>query len=145
MHLRTAATAALLLALSASGAAAQHMSSNSSAMNAGYGRTAGQDNRFVEGAVRSADGNRLIVDGVIQTGEDNLSYSRQGVLHNGRGAGYGQATAIGNSLNVVVQGNRNTVVVNSRQINNGDIIAGVTQQQPANTLNGELDLDDDGL
>ncbi|MNT63655.1 hypothetical protein D3C72_2014870 [compost metagenome] len=41
------------------------------------------------------------------------------------------ATAIGNNLNVVVQGNRNTVIVNSTQTNTGNITAGTA-------LNGSL-------
>ena len=45
----------------------------------------------------------------------------------------GGATAIGNSLNVVVQGNHNTVIVNSRQTNTGNITAGTA-------LNGTLNL-----
>jgi len=152
----TVGLAALLCALGAgTQAAAQTMNANASSYNAGYGRSPGEDNRYHEGAARSMDGNRLIVDGVIQTGEGNQSYSRQGGVYDRySGAGtLGGATAIGNSLNVVVQGSRNTVVVNSRQINNGDVIAGVsTQVTQTNTnvtgqtgLNGELDLDDDGL
>lgn len=158
----SAALAATLLALGAGQAAAQTMNANASSYNAGYGRNAGSDNRYNEGASRSMDGNRLIVDGIIQTGEGNQSYSRQGGVYDryaGAGA-LGGATAIGNSLNVVVQGNRNTVVVNSRQVNNGDVIAGVsshvTVPQPVTPthptyatgqdgLNGEIDLDDDGL
>ena len=47
----------------------------------------------------------------------------------------GGATAIGNQLNVVVQGNHNTVIVNSRQTNNGNVTAGTV-------LNGTLKLND---
>ena len=43
------------------------------------------------------------------------------------------AAAIGNSLNVVVQGNHNTVIVNSTQVNNGAVTAGTS-------LNGTLRL-----
>ena len=35
----------------------------------------------------------------------------------------GSSQAIGNQLNVVTQGNWNTVIVNSNQTNNGDISA----------------------
>jgi holdfast attachment protein HfaA len=42
------------------------------------------------------------------------------------GAAYGNATAIGNSLNVVTVGNNNTVVVNSTQTNNGNQSASVS-------------------
>jgi holdfast attachment protein HfaA len=49
------------------------------------------------------------------------------------GAGFGapttlgQATAIGNSLNVVTVGEGNTVIVNADQTNNGNVTATVTQ------------------
>ena len=42
----------------------------------------------------------------------------------GNGTTIGGSTAIGNSLNVVVQGNHNTVIVNSTQVNNGNVNAG---------------------
>jgi holdfast attachment protein HfaA len=47
----------------------------------------------------------------------------------GAGAGgasmFGQASAIGNQLNVVTVGNNNTVIVNSNQVNNGNQTATV--------------------
>jgi holdfast attachment protein HfaA len=43
----------------------------------------------------------------------------------------GSGTAIGNQLNVVTNGNNNTVIIDSTQINNGD---------QSVVLNGELDL-----
>ena len=39
------------------------------------------------------------------------------------GAGFASGSAIGNQLNVITQGSWNTVIVNSTQINNGDISA----------------------
>ncbi|WP_417310297.1 MULTISPECIES: holdfast anchoring protein HfaA [Alphaproteobacteria] len=69
-------------------------------------------------ASRSTAGNRVIIDGVIQTG---VGVSSHGGLFGG-GVGSG-ATAIGNQLNVNVSGQYNTVIVNSTQINNGDINA----------------------
>jgi holdfast attachment protein HfaA len=41
----------------------------------------------------------------------------------GSGLGGSSAQAIGNQLNVITQGNYNTVIVDSTQINNGDISA----------------------
>ena len=43
----------------------------------------------------------------------------------GAGAQYGQASAIGNSLNVVVLGSHNTTVVDSTQLNSGNQTATV--------------------
>lgn len=122
-------TAALALVASlalAPVALAQSMSSNSASMNAGYGRVSGQENRLNDFGGRSADGNRLIVDGVIQSGEDQSTFARTGggVWSSGSGVGYGgSSTAIGNNLVVVTQGSWNTVIVNSSQVNNGNVSA----------------------
>ncbi len=135
-----ASLAAALAATGVAGAAsAQSMGSSGGEFNAGWGRSTGQENRGVHIAGgRDGSNNRLIVDGVMQTGEDQSSYahsSTSGSLDRGWGAGYGHSTAIGNNLSVVVQGSWNTVIVDSTQINNGDVTAG-------STLNGSLDFDD---
>lgn len=111
-------------------AQAQQMGANSAAYNAGYGRVAGQENRGVDYGTRDSSANRLIVDGVIQSGEDQSTFSRAsgGVFSNTSGVGGvgGGATAIGNNLVVVTQGNWNTVIVTSVQTNSGDVTAGAT-------------------
>jgi holdfast attachment protein HfaA len=136
-------------ALSAAPAAAQSMNSYSSSFNAGWGRTSGDESRPVQlRNARDENGNRLFVDGVMQTGADQSSYSSSstgGAFDGGSGAGFGGNTAIGNNLNVNVVGNWNTVIVNSTQINNGDVIAG--GKRAVNThgddeLNGGVDLND---
>ncbi|WP_396594139.1 holdfast anchoring protein HfaA [Brevundimonas sp. R86498] len=82
------------------------------------------------GSTRDANGNRLIVDGLIQAGAS--TYSRQsggvsntysGGVGNAQGTTIAGSTAIGNNLNVVVQGSNNTVIVNSRQTNTGNVSA----------------------
>ena len=112
-------------------AGAQSMSSNSAAFNSGYGRIAGQENRVVEYSTRDANGNRVIVDGVMLTGADQSVYSSShssGSLdaYSGVGGqgGYSGSTAIGNNLSVITQGNNNTVIVNSSQVNTGNVTAG---------------------
>ncbi|WP_203292076.1 holdfast anchoring protein HfaA [Maricaulis parjimensis] len=82
-------------------------------------------------AARSQNGNRVIIDGIIQTG---VGVSTQTGLFGG-GVGSG-ATAIGNQLNVNVTGQYNTVIVNSNQINNGDINASAN-------ANGNVSSDND--
>lgn len=107
---------------------AQQMSTNSAAFNAGYGRISGQESRGVDYGTRDVSGNRLIVDGIIQSG-DQSSFSRidGGVFSGGTGVGAsGSSTAIGNNLVVVTQGNWNTVIVTSVQTNTGDVTAGTT-------------------
>lgn len=125
-----AGAAALLVGLALGGAAqAQQMSTNSAGYNAGYGRISGQENRGVDYGTRDTSGNRLIIDGIIQTGADQSTFSRTdgGVFSGGSGVGGGgSATAIGNNLVVVTQGSWNTVIVTSVQTNNGDVTAGST-------------------
>ena len=112
----------------ASAAQAQQMCTNSASFNAGYGRVAGQENRGVEYGTRDSSNNRLIVDGIIQCGETQSSFSAMsgGVFSSGSGVGGGGSTAIGNNLVVITQGNWNTVIVTSVQTNTGDVTAGVT-------------------
>jgi len=130
MSVTTAAAAVISLGVGGV-AAAQSMSTNSASMNAGYGRSSGQENRMVEYSTRDANGNRVIVDGVMLTGSDQSVYSSSrssGSLdaYSGVGGvgGYAGSTAIGNNLTVITQGNNNTVIVNSSQVNNGNVTAG---------------------
>ncbi|MFI4934063.1 MAG: holdfast anchoring protein HfaA [Caulobacterales bacterium] len=111
----------------AGGAQAQSMNANSGSFNAGYNRTPGQENRPVDPAIRDANGNLVVVDGVIQTGADQSVFSNAGAggaidTFAGVGAS-GGSTAIGNNLVVVTQGNYNTVIVNSKQTNSGNVSA----------------------
>ncbi|WP_297512509.1 holdfast anchoring protein HfaA [uncultured Caulobacter sp.] len=130
-HWRGAAMA-VVVALGVGGvAAAQSMTTNSASFNAGYGRTAGQENRMVEYSTRDANGNRVVVDGVMLTGSDQSVFSSSrssGSLdaYSGVGAVGGSAgsTAIGNNLTVITQGSNNTVIVNSTQTNTGAVTAG---------------------
>lgn len=75
----------------------------------------------MNGSTRDANGNRVIVNGVYAgssyTSQDGLTY---GVGRNSAGAGSATGTAIGNSLNVVVAGSYNTVIVTADQNNSGD-------------------------
>jgi len=136
-----AAAAATLLALPAVAQAQSAGSSGTGTYQAGYGAARYTTARPQTGSTRDQNGNRLIVNGLIQTGASSYSRTSGGVSSwgnwaNGDGNGrttIGGATAIGNNLNVVVQGNWNTVIVNSTQTNTGNINAGTA-------LNGTIDL-----
>lgn len=125
------------LALPPVAAAQSAGSSGLGGYQAGYGASRYSTARPQTGSTRDANGNRLIVDGIIQAGASTYSSATGGTSSSFSGAGgtggtaIGGSTAIGNSLNVVVQGNHNTVIVNSSQVNNGDITAGTS-------LNGTL-------
>ena len=107
---------------------AQDMNTNSASFNAGYGRVAGQENHAVTVGMRDANGNLVIVDGLILHGEDQSTFGAAGAATGavdtfaGVGAS-GSSTAIGNNLQVITQGNYNTVIVNSVQTNNGNVSA----------------------
>ena len=129
------------LALTAGAAEAQSMSSSGSQFNRGYGFGYGELNRPVDISTRDQFGNKIIVDGVTAIGSD------QSVFANARAVGAADAfagvgavggsaggTAIGNNLQVNVQGNWNTVIVNSQQTNSGDVSA-------STVLNGKVDID----
>ena len=123
--------AAGLLAM-ATPSLAQTMTANSSSFNAGYGRTAGSENRAVDATMADASGNLTVVNGLIQNGSSSSVFANAGGVATafagvgGSSGGSASASAIGNSLNVVVQGNYNTVVVNSTQTNTGSVTATAT-------------------
>lgn len=77
-------------------------------------------------SLRDGNGNLTVVNGQFVgssystgTGAQSASAYAGGVGMGGQPMS-GQATAIGNSLNVVVVGNHNTTVVDSSQINSGN-------------------------
>jgi holdfast attachment protein HfaA len=112
--------------LGAGQAHAQFMGSNSADFNAGWGRISGQENRAVDISTRDVNGNRVIIDGLIQVGEDQSTFARASGAAEafaGVGAVGGGATAIGNNLTVITQGSNNTVIVNSTQTNHGAVSA----------------------
>ena len=124
------AAAALMTAAAVDPAFAQTMSANSASYNAGWGRTSDQENQAVNPSMRDANGNLLVVNGVITNGSNQglfsgggVSTSASGAATSGSGAFASGATAIGNSLSVVTQGDYNTVIVDSRQTNNGNVTA----------------------
>jgi holdfast attachment protein HfaA len=128
---RTAAAVCLAALLGPATAQAQSAgSSGMGAMQAGYGGSRYTTARPQTGSTRDGNGNRLIVNGIIQSGASAYSDASGGVasaysgVGGDRGTTIGGSTAIGNNLNVVVQGNHNTVIVNSSQVNNGAVNAG---------------------
>ena len=140
------ASAAALVAAFAGSAAAQTMNTNSASFNGGFGRYPGQENNAIDVSTRDANGNRVIVDGIILDGSSDTYTQQDGegagsVFSGAGGRRWSNATAIGNNLQVITQGNYNTVIVNSTQINNGNVTA-TNSGNHDGSLNGELDLND---
>jgi len=97
--------------------------------NAGYGMQPGEENAPISGSTRDANGNKVFVNGVAEGSAyavtDNVHQSGVGFP----GGSNASATAIGNALNVTVNGSWNTVIVDSKQVNNGNQSA---------SLNGDI-------
>lgn len=148
------ASLAVLFAAGLTAPAAFAQSTNPSDWSRPYGQAPGSETRPYSGA-RTA-GNRVVINGIIQTGVGvsaqaqayaNANASAQvnlsGALNGGvDGQGdYGpfassSAYAVGNQLNVIVNGNYNTVVVNSSQTNNGDVSANASAGAGGQTSEG---------
>lgn len=138
MFVALAAAAFAVTVISPADAQAASMTSKAGAdaMSVPYGQRAGEENQPATGSTRDANGNRTIVNGMYtdstysSTSQNGLTY---GVGRSSTGTGTGTSgTAIGNSLNVVVAGRYNTVIINSTQENSGDQTV---------ILNGGLNLD----
>ena len=110
------------LALASTNVAAQTMNANSAGFNAGYGRVSGSENQAVNVQLTDSNGNLQVVNGVTQGTASSSVFASAGAMDNFSGAG-GSASAIGNNLTVVTQGNYNTVIVNSTQTNTGAVTA----------------------
>ncbi|MGD0865964.1 MAG: holdfast anchoring protein HfaA [Rhizomicrobium sp.] len=141
-----------LAGLALSSAAHAQEYDNSSDYSHPYGVAANSTNAPVTGSLRDSNGNLELVNGQFlssttnqQSGVQNmnpltggslgsssmsLGSSQTGSIATGGGVGSmtstGTSTAIGNSLNVVTTGNNDTVIVNSRQTNNGNQTAVAT-------------------
>ncbi len=133
--LLTSVTVLGVVALESAAYAADY--SSSASYNSPYGLSSGAENQTINPSLRDANGNLTVVDGQFtsstfskQTGVQSMGTIGSSTLSSlgtsTSGAAYGNATAIGNSLNVVTVGNNNTVVVNSTQTNNGNQTASVS-------------------
>jgi holdfast attachment protein HfaA len=118
------------LVCAATAAAAGNYDQASAYGGVGIGMAPGEENAAISGSTRDANGNRVFINGL----EQGVAYP---VTDNANTLGVGSAgtlggpsaTAIGNALNVTVNGAWNTVIVNSKQVNNGNQSA---------TLNGQI-------
>ncbi len=101
--------------------AAQAQTWTNSAMYNGYG--AATQNAPSSYSMRDANGNLTMVNGQIEPAQyssaSGTQYAGVGGM-GGAGMASGQATAIGNSLNVTVIGSHNTTIIDSQQTNTGN-------------------------
>lgn len=114
---------------------AQSMNTNSASFNSGFGHVNGSENQPVNVSMGDVNGNITVINGVI-TGAASGSIFAGAAASASASAGVGDqffgaggsasASAIGNNLSVVTQGNNNTVIVTSVQSNTGDVTANTT-------------------
>lgn len=136
----------LSTALAATGAPVLAQSSSGHEFSQPIRTAPGQETRPFPGA-RGPQGNRVVINGIIQTGvgvsasasaHGSAAIGVTGGVHGAGPFAHSSATAIGNQLNVVVSGRNNVVVVNSEQTNTGDISA-----EAGASANGQTDSEDD--
>ncbi|PTT11186.1 MULTISPECIES: holdfast anchoring protein HfaA [unclassified Caulobacter] len=122
------------LASSLSGLAmAQTAPSSLSAVEAGYGGARSIETTRFSPSTRDANGNRVVLNGVIQQGSANSSLTLGGPTAFGAGADFfsagaagnasASATAAGNLLTVTVTGSGNTLIIDNQQTNSGTVKA----------------------
>lgn len=125
-------TTLLITAAAAAFSASPAFAQNASDFQRPWG-TSGQSQTTepYRAGTRDANNNRVVTNGVMQTGV-GVQAQMQGTggvgasssaRHNSGFNSNSSASAIGNQLNVVVNGNWNTVIVNSTQTNNGNVTA----------------------
>ena len=120
------------LAIACAGAAQAQSASSSFS---GFSKSSSSYEAPINVATRDANGNMEIVNGVMQSPAGSIFSNLASSGVSTGSATSGQATAIGNNLNVAVSGDYNTVIVNSSQTNTGAVTA-------STTLNGKVNLDD---
>ena len=108
--------------LSLTATAAQAGDWTNSSMYNGYGSAT--QNSASGYSMRDANGNLTMVNGQVTSAQyqqgSGAQYAGGGVGMGGAGPTYGEASAIGNQLSVVVLGSHNTTIIDSQQTNNGN-------------------------
>lgn len=127
-----------LLSLPAHAQQASRTAQSASEFERPYGMSYGQELTPFEASTRDANGNRTVVNGLIDGGSGVAFGSANAVASASASAssfagGYSQGVAVGNQLNVITQGNYNTVIVTAQQTNTGNQTV---------ALNGKLNLND---
>jgi holdfast attachment protein HfaA len=128
----SAAALGVAAVLAAAPAHAQSRAGYANEFSRPYGINPGDESRPYDARTRDLNGNRVIIDGRMVTGDD-LSSLPLGLYNSSNtGMGFsGTGTAIGNQLNVNTSGSFNTVVVNSTQINNGNQTVNIVAGPPS--------------
>jgi holdfast attachment protein HfaA len=109
-----------------------------STYEAGYANGRQMEGRTYASPSRDQNGNRLIVNGIIQSDSSSFFESdrnmgdqtQSGADYFSSGAASYSSTAIGNLLTVSVQGSWNTVIVNSTQSNTGTVSTNAPPSPP---------------
>lgn len=132
-------TATVANAQSLSGAG---LAASSKGLEGGYGGARSMVSGTINPSTRDANNNRIVQDGLIQTGQGGSQFFPNSLIGGAANAqsGVGSITnyAVGNLINVQVTGSWNTVVLNSTQINNGAVTAITSINGQQQTSTGQL-------
>jgi holdfast attachment protein HfaA len=122
------AAVALVAGLGAAALAHAQTNANAAANNAGYGRSPDQENQPVNPIVRDANGNLVSVDGVIEGGQDQSTFSNAGVtgvFDTAAGVGAsGSATVFSGILATVATSSVASDTVSTNQSNSDNVSDG---------------------
>lgn len=141
LKMMTSALAVALLALPCQGGAQTLGPAGIGSLEAGYGNGRAMETERFNPSTRDSQGNRIIKEGVIQSGEagGRLSTNTNTAVYGAASLESGVSTsanAIGNLVNVMVEGSNNTIVLNSVQTNTGAISATAVLNGSANISTG---------
>ncbi len=111
-----------------------HHSSAAHRYNVGFGRRSMDESRpFRPRSFRDEENNAVIIGGRPAALSGGVGSARPGDTSLSSDIGFGgttgdqfTATAIGNLLNITVEGSGNTVIVDAEQVNNGDVSAKIS-------------------
>jgi holdfast attachment protein HfaA len=86
-----------------------------------YGWDYGSESRPFDADSRDRQGNRVIINGLLEGGTSLGRGLNTGWGQTQGGSGMlGSGMAVGNQLNVITNGSNNTIIIDSTQINDGD-------------------------
>jgi holdfast attachment protein HfaA len=117
----------------ASTAGAQSLSTSAAQFNAGWGQAYGQENQPANPTLRDANGNIVIVDGVIMHGQSTLELSGASAFASGAGSFSSSSSSTVSNVVVLTQGNWKTVIL-------GAAPQAGTDFSTVGELNGKIDL-----
>lgn len=95
----------------------------------GYANSKAIQSETFNPTTRDANGNRIVLNGILQMDSSNTSYSHSAASNASLLPGFetnaskASVSAVANLLSITISGNHNTIILNSRQTNSGNVTA----------------------